>query len=71
MAGLRGGNTVDRGLGVAGQDGGGERVEVVFAGEEQDGGDAVQFGAGRGGRGEQFAGHKLQARLRNLLTLLI
>ena len=46
---------VNRGVGVAREGGGGQGVEVVFPGEQEDGGDAFQFGTLGDGRGELLA----------------
>ena len=63
MARVGGGPGGRPGLAVAREDRGGQRVEVVLVGEQQDRGDALQFGALAGGRGEQLARREFEAGL--------
>jgi hypothetical protein len=68
-AGMAGGQPVHRGFGVAGQDGAGQRVEVIFVSEQQHSGDAVQFRALADRRRQQLAGCEFHAYAADLFTL--
>ena len=67
---MAGSQPVDGSFGVAGEGGGGQGVEVVLVGEQEDGGDAFEFGALAGGRGELLAGGELETGLLDLAALV-
>ena len=71
VAGLAGSEPVDRGFGVAREGGGGQGVEVVLVGEQEDGGDAFDVGALADGRGELFAVGEFEAGVADLVALVL